>query len=122
MPAAIHNTVVGTFHLVGATLASPAGGQRAAVRLFTNRVKLHTLSQGVHVTDNNKADRAKASVRESVDGLANQAKGKVEDAVGGLTGDLKLQAKGKMDQAKGIVEKQVGKVLRPTNEEIDEEI
>jgi uncharacterized protein YjbJ (UPF0337 family) len=81
-------------------------------------MKLHILSQGVHVTDNDKADMAKASVRESVDGLANQAKGKVEDAVGALTGDLKLQAKGKLDQAKGIVEKKVGEVLRPTDEKI----
>jgi uncharacterized protein YjbJ (UPF0337 family) len=82
------------------------------------------IPSGVHMTDTNKADMTKASVRESVDGLANQAKGKVEDAVGGLTGDLKLQAKGKLDQAKGAIEKAVGKVLRPADEAppTDEEI
>ena len=70
------------------------------------------------MTDNNKANMAKASVRESVDGMANKAKGKVEDAAGAIVGDPKLQAKGKLDQAKGIVQEQVGKVLRPRNEKI----
>ena len=65
-----------------------------------------------------KADVTKASIRASVDGVATQAKGKAENAVGGLTGELKLQAKGKLDQAKGIVEKEVGKVLRPTDDDI----
>ncbi len=36
----------------------------------------------------------------------------MKDAVGGLTGDVPLQAKGKVDQAKGTIQDAFGKVER----------
>jgi uncharacterized protein YjbJ (UPF0337 family) len=48
--------------------------------------------------------------REHVEGTADKIKGSVKDTAGRLTGDEKLQAKGKMDKAKGEIRKGVGDV------------
>lgn len=41
-------------------------------------------------------------------GAATNVGGKVKDAMGGLTGDTKMQAEGKMDQATGQLQNTIG--------------
>lgn len=43
-----------------------------------------------------------------LDGTLNEAAGKVQDAVGGLTGDLDLQAEGKVRQLAGKTQAKYG--------------
>jgi uncharacterized protein YjbJ (UPF0337 family) len=47
--------------------------------------------------------------KDRVEGAGKQIKGAVKDAAGKMTGDVKLQAEGKMDKAKGQVQAAVGK-------------
>jgi len=48
--------------------------------------------------------------KEHIKGAADKAKGSIKDAVGGLTGDIKLQAEGKIDKVKGAAHNAVGDV------------
>jgi uncharacterized protein YjbJ (UPF0337 family) len=43
-------------------------------------------------------------------GTTDKAKGRVKEAAGALSGDRKLKAEGKLDQASGTVKKAVDKV------------
>jgi uncharacterized protein YjbJ (UPF0337 family) len=61
----------------------------------------------------------KDGMKRSVRGKANVAAGHVKDAVGGLTGDGKMQMKGKMQTAKGRMEDTAGKVERELDEDVD---
>jgi len=47
-------------------------------------------------------------MNDQVTGLANQGFGRVQDAIGGLTGDADLQAKGKVKEAVGSVQRAIG--------------
>ena len=47
--------------------------------------------------------------KDRVEGAGKQVKGAVKDAAGKMTGDVKLQAEGKIDKAKGQVQSAVGK-------------
>jgi uncharacterized protein YjbJ (UPF0337 family) len=62
-------------------------------------------------------DRMSQGIRDSIKGKAKTAKGKVEDAAGGLTGNIKLQAKGKLDQAKGKAQDLLGRAERMSDDE-----
>lgn len=46
--------------------------------------------------------------REHIKGAADKAKGAIKDAAGKMTGDKKLQAEGKFDEAKGAAHQAVG--------------
>ena len=46
--------------------------------------------------------------KDQIDGAAKQARGAIKDAAGKVTGDLKLQADGKLDKAEGKVQSRVG--------------
>jgi ElaB/YqjD/DUF883 family membrane-anchored ribosome-binding protein len=45
---------------------------------------------------------------QQIEGLAREGVGRVEDSAGGLVGDAKLQARGKFDQAAGMVQRTLG--------------
>ena len=47
---------------------------------------------------------------DKIHNAAEEAKGHVKEGLGKLTGNEKLQAEGKMDQAEGAVQKKVGDV------------
>ena len=47
--------------------------------------------------------------KDQIEGAGKQAKGAVKDAAGKLTGDVGLQAEGKLDKAAGQVQSAVGK-------------
>lgn len=47
--------------------------------------------------------------KDRVDGAGKQVKGAVKDAAGKMTGDVRLQAEGKIDKAAGQVQSAVGK-------------
>lgn len=47
-------------------------------------------------------------------GAANTTAGKVQDALGAIKGDLKMQAEGKMRQAKGKAQEVYGRVAERT--------
>jgi len=47
--------------------------------------------------------------KDQINGAARQAKGAVKDAAGKLTGDIGLQAEGKLDKVAGRVQSAVGK-------------
>jgi uncharacterized protein YjbJ (UPF0337 family) len=47
--------------------------------------------------------------KDQVDGAGKQIKGAVKDAAGKLSGDVGLQAEGKLDKAAGRVQSAVGK-------------
>lgn len=70
------------------------------------------IEEKAQVPDATSDHLAAHGISDSIKGKALEAKGKVEDAAGALTGDLKLQAGGKMDQAKGITQDFMGKVER----------
>jgi uncharacterized protein YjbJ (UPF0337 family) len=61
-------------------------------------------------------------VERSVRGKANIAAGRVKDAVGGLTGNSKMQMKGKLQTAKGRMQDATGKVERELDKDMDEEV
>ena len=46
--------------------------------------------------------------KDRIDGSANQAKGTIKEAVGRATGDTKLKAEGKLDNATGKVQSAIG--------------
>jgi uncharacterized protein YjbJ (UPF0337 family) len=46
--------------------------------------------------------------KDRVEGIAKQMKGSVKEAAGKVTGDAKLQAKGKADKVAGKVQNAVG--------------
>jgi uncharacterized protein YjbJ (UPF0337 family) len=50
------------------------------------------------------------------EGAAKDLKGKIEDGAGGLTGDSKLQAEGKLDQAAGKIQNRFGETIDQVNE------
>lgn len=47
--------------------------------------------------------------KDRVDGAGKQVKGALKDAAGKLTGDVKLQAEGKVEKAVGQAQSAVGK-------------
>ena len=51
-------------------------------------------------------------ISDSIKGKATSAKGAIEDATGAVTGDLKTQAKGKLDRAIGKARDLLGKTER----------
>ena len=51
-------------------------------------------------------------ISDSIKGKATAAKGAIEDATGAVTGDLKTQAKGKLDRAIGKARDLLGKTER----------
>ena len=55
--------------------------------------------------------------KDRIDGSAKQAKGAVKDAAGGLTGNLGLQAEGKIDKAAGKADTTVEVVVSWMNVE-----
>ena len=48
--------------------------------------------------------------KDRIEGAVTKAKGSVKEAIGKLTGDAKLQADGRADQAAGTVQNAVGGV------------
>ncbi|MCQ9155289.1 CsbD family protein [Acidomonas methanolica] len=46
------------------------------------------------------------STKAKAEGLLDEAKGRVKDAVGGLTGDVGMQASGKVDQLSGMAQQE----------------
>ena len=48
--------------------------------------------------------------KDRVKGSVTNMSGKAKEAAGNLTGDAKLQSKGKMDQGKGKVQNAVGSI------------
>jgi len=48
--------------------------------------------------------------KDRINGAGNQVKGAIKDAAGKLTGDVDLQAEGKIQKAGGKVQSEVGKV------------
>jgi len=48
--------------------------------------------------------------KEHIKGAADKVKGAVKDTVGKVTGDMKMQAEGKLDKAKGSARNVVGDV------------
>lgn len=53
-------------------------------------------------------------------GKSDEAKGRVKEAAGVLTGDKKLERKGKADQAGGKLKQAVDKVKKKTEKAIDD--
>ena len=51
-------------------------------------------------------------ISDSIKGKAMEAKGAIEDAAGAITGDLKTEAKGKLDRAIGKARDLLGKTER----------
>ena len=58
-------------------------------------------------------------IEQSVRGKGNIAAGRVKDAVGGLTGNGKMQLKGKLQAAKGRMQDAAGKVERALDEDVE---
>jgi len=56
--------------------------------------------------------------KDQVEGAGKQAKGSVKDAAGKLTGDVRLEAEGKLDKAAGQVQSAVGKVKDDARKEL----
>ena len=48
--------------------------------------------------------------KDRIEGAGTKAKGSIKEAVGKLTGDAKLQADGKTDQAAGTAQNLVGSI------------
>ena len=46
--------------------------------------------------------------KDRIEGAGKQAKGAIKDAAGKMTGDVKMQAEGKMDKAKGVAHEALG--------------
>ena len=47
---------------------------------------------------------------QQIEGLAREGLGRIEDGAGGLVGNAKLQARGKLDQAAGAIQRTLGDV------------
>ncbi len=57
--------------------------------------------------------------KDQIEGAGKQAKGAVKDAAGKLTGDVKLQAEGKLDKVEGQVQSAVGKAKDDTRKALN---
>lgn len=58
---------------------------------------------------------------QEMKGKMDQAKGKVKEEVGKLTNDKSLQAEGKADQAKGKVRETVGETKRKVKNALEDD-
>ena len=47
---------------------------------------------------------------QKIEGLAREGRGRVEDGAGGFFGDVALQARGKLDEAAGAIQRTLGDV------------
>jgi uncharacterized protein YjbJ (UPF0337 family) len=47
---------------------------------------------------------------QQIEGVAREGAGRVKDSAGGLVGDARLQARGKLDEAVGAVQRTLGDV------------
>jgi len=56
--------------------------------------------------------------KDQVEGAGKQAKGAIKDAAGKLTGDVGLQAEGKMDKVAGQVQSAAGKLKDDARKEL----
>lgn len=56
--------------------------------------------------------------KDQIQGAGKQMKGAVKDAAGKLTGDVRLQAEGKLDKAAGQVQSAVGKAKGDARKEL----
>ncbi len=56
--------------------------------------------------------------KDQIEGAGKQMKGAVKDAAGKMTGDVKLQAEGKLDKAAGQVQSAVGKAKDDARKEL----
>jgi uncharacterized protein YjbJ (UPF0337 family) len=56
--------------------------------------------------------------KDQIEGAAKQMKGAVKDATGKMTGDVKLQAEGKLDKAAGQVQSAAGKLKDDARNEL----
>ena len=56
--------------------------------------------------------------KDQIEGAGKQAKGAVKDAAGKLTGDVKLQAEGKLDKAAGQIQSATGKAKDEARKEL----
>lgn len=56
--------------------------------------------------------------KDQIQGAGKQMKGAVKDAAGKLTGDVRLQAEGKLDKATGQVQSAVGKAKGDARKEL----
>ena len=54
---------------------------------------------------------------EEEKGTAKQVKGKIREAAGVLTGNRKMEAKGKLEKTEGKAQEKVGKLKRKINED-----
>lgn len=61
------------------------------------------------------ADDTLKNAAEKIEGKFDQAKGHVKDAAGGLTGDLGLQAEGKVDQLAGMAREEFADLYEETD-------
>ncbi|MCQ8277009.1 CsbD family protein [Acetobacteraceae bacterium KSS8] len=58
--------------------------------------------------------------RNEIEGALDKGVGRVKDAAGGLTGDLGLQADGKVDQLQGHVQQEYGGVIDQLRDQVEE--
>jgi uncharacterized protein YjbJ (UPF0337 family) len=56
--------------------------------------------------------------KDQVAGAGKQAKGAVKDATGRMTGNVRLQAEGKLDKAAGQIQSVVGKAKNDARKEL----
>ncbi len=56
--------------------------------------------------------------KDQVEGAGKQAKGAIKDAAGKMTGDVRLEAEGKLDKAAGQVQSAVGKAKDEARKEL----
>ena len=56
--------------------------------------------------------------KDQVEGAGKQAKGAFKDAAGKMTGDVRLEAEGKLDKAAGQVQSAVGKAKDEARKEL----
>jgi uncharacterized protein YjbJ (UPF0337 family) len=56
--------------------------------------------------------------KDHIEGAGKQAKGAIKDAAGKMTGDVGLQAEGKLDKAAGQVQSAVGKMKDDARKEL----
>jgi uncharacterized protein YjbJ (UPF0337 family) len=57
--------------------------------------------------------------KDQIEGAGKQAKGAIKDAAGKLTGDIGLQAEGKIDKAAGRIQSAVGKVKDDARKDLE---
>jgi uncharacterized protein YjbJ (UPF0337 family) len=57
---------------------------------------------------------------QQIEGLAREGVGRVKDSAGALAGDARLQAKGKLDEAAGMIQRTLGDVQGQAERLLDE--